>query len=205
MFSKGGFLPFRGSLVDWLALIKTHRSNAETYHGEALCKQKFHELLKELSLPKGFIRADIEEMGHHQPSGFVWLKQKKTTHKFKSIGKTVSYDDELTMLVEKGRITKLTGVASKEVFVWISVCEIYFDDLSSDKLTFEVPASLTATFPALAFKDKDEKDDGVQSPSVQQQLKAARLRKKQYIGKLTSFHEMDAISIASRCTIPFNS
>lgn len=131
------------------ALIKTHRSNAETYHGEALCKQKFHELLKELSLPKGLIRADIEEMGHHHPSGFVWLKQKKTTHKFKSIGKTVSYDDELTMLVEKGRITKLTGVASKEVFVWISVCEIYFDDLSSDKLTFRIhhePGTSTQSF-----------------------------------------------------------
>ncbi|CAN6546122.1 unnamed protein product [Malus baccata var. baccata] len=63
------------------------------------------------------------------------------------------------MLVEKGRITKLTGVASKEVFVWISVCEIYFDDLSSEKLTFKVPASLTATFQASAFKDEVEKDD----------------------------------------------
>lgn len=95
----------------------------EIYLGEDLCKQKFHDLWEELSLPK----VDIEEMGHHRSSGFVWLKQKKKKkkeHKFKSIGKTIIYDAELTMFIERGRIKKLTGCANKEMFL-----RIYFKSL----------------------------------------------------------------------------
>ncbi|KAL6201213.1 hypothetical protein ACLB2K_024928 [Fragaria x ananassa] len=138
-------------------LIKSYRNDAEIYQGEALCKQKFHELWEEFCLPKGVLRSDIEEMGHHRPSGFVWLKQKKKKeHKFKSIDKTIVYGTELTMFVEKGWIKKLTGCDNKEMCFRISVSEIYFKDLALEKLCFKTSTGLSGTYLASDFQDEDE-------------------------------------------------
>lgn len=142
-------------------MIESYRDKAEIYHGAALSKQKAHELLEGLSLPKGLLPLDVEEMGHDHSSGFVWMKQKsKKEHRFKRIGKTVSYDAEIMMFIENGRLSKISGVKAKEIIVWVPISEIYLQDPSSDKVVFAIPSGLSRTFPVSAFELDDDKANG---------------------------------------------
>ncbi|KAK0578577.1 hypothetical protein LWI29_012763 [Acer saccharum] len=141
-------------------LIANHREGAEIYNGESLCKQKSLDLLSEIELPKGLLPLnDLIEVGYNRTTGFVWLKQKnRTDHRFRAIGRNVSYDNEVTAFVENHRMRRLTGVKSKEILIWISISEIYVDDPNSGKITFGTPAGLSRTFPISAFELEESKD-----------------------------------------------
>ncbi|TXG47914.1 hypothetical protein EZV62_027208 [Acer yangbiense] len=141
-------------------LIANHREGAEIYHGESLCKQKSLDLLSEIELPKGLLPLnDLIEVGYNRTTGFVWLKQKnRTDHRFRAIGRNVSYDNEVTAFVENHRMRRLTGVKSKEILIWISISEIYVNDPNSGKITFGTPAGLSRTFPISAFELEESKD-----------------------------------------------
>ncbi|XP_020213034.1 uncharacterized protein LOC109797414 [Cajanus cajan] len=130
------------------------RQRAEVYHGDEICQVKSKELLKEIALPNGLLPLkDVEECGYDRESGFVWLKQKKSfTHKFDKIGKLVSYAPEVTAHVEKGKISKLTGVKSKEFLLWITLSDIYVDDPPTHNITFKTPAGLSRQYPISAFQ-----------------------------------------------------
>ncbi|KAJ8771809.1 hypothetical protein K2173_026986 [Erythroxylum novogranatense] len=125
----------------------------EVYHGDEICQEKSKQLLREIGLPNGLLPLhDIEECGIVRETGFVWLKQKKSiTHKFEQIGKLVTYATEVTAVVEPNKIKKLTGVKTKELLIWVSLSDIYIDDPSSRKITFQTPAGLFRTFPTSAF------------------------------------------------------
>ncbi|XP_043702845.1 uncharacterized protein LOC122653004 [Telopea speciosissima] len=135
-------------------LIEKHRENAEIYHGDALCKQKSIELLIEMDLPKGLLPLnDMEEVGYNRQTGFVWLKQKKSTeHVFRKVSKKVSYAPDITAFVEPRKFKKLSGVKSKELLIWLTLSEIYIDDPSSGKITFMTPAGLSRSLPVSAFE-----------------------------------------------------
>ncbi|KAJ7968939.1 Protein of unknown function, DUF538 [Quillaja saponaria] len=137
-----------------------HREDAEIYNGETLCKQKSHEILQEISLPKGLLPLDdIVEIGYNRSTGFVWLKQKKKKeHRFKAIGRSVSYETEVTAFVEKYRMKRLTGVKSKELFIWVTISDICIDDSDSGKITFANPTGISRNFPVSAF-DLEEEDN----------------------------------------------
>ncbi|XP_057949118.1 uncharacterized protein LOC131144465 [Malania oleifera] len=139
-------------------LVASHRENAEIYRGEALCKQKSQELLDEISLPKGLLPLnDVEEVGYNRETGFVWLKQKKKTeHLFRSINRKVSYDAEVTAVVEKRRMKKMTGVKSKELFIWVSISEICIDDQDPEKIKFATSSGLSRCFPVKAFELQED-------------------------------------------------
>ncbi|WCJ43076.1 hypothetical protein M5689_023839 [Euphorbia peplus] len=153
------------------------KAKSEVYHGDDLCKEKSMELLREVDLPNGLLPLhDIIECGYHRESGFVWLKQKKSiTHKFEKIGKLVSYGTEVTAVVEKNRIKKLTGVKTKELLVWVSLSDIYVDEKSKDKITFQTPTGLYRTFPCSAFvvedkqgvSSKDLKEENLGTPALE--------------------------------------
>ncbi|KAI4301688.1 hypothetical protein L6164_034940 [Bauhinia variegata] len=145
-----------------------HRAKAEIYHGDELCQEKSKLLLKEIALPNGLLPLkDMEECGYVRETGFVWLKQKKsTTHKFEKIGKLVSYAPEVTAQVEVGRIKKLTGVKTKELLVWITLSDIYVDDPPTGKITFKTPAGLFRSFPASAFEIEEEAKEAIQVKEV---------------------------------------
>ncbi|KAL6964594.1 hypothetical protein U1Q18_035644 [Sarracenia purpurea var. burkii] len=130
------------------------KANAEIYYGNDIGQQKSKELLKEIGLPNGLLPLeDMEECGYVRETGFVWLKQKKpTVYKFQKIGKLTSYATEVTSYVEPGRIRKLTGVKSKELLLWITLAEIYVDDPPSGKITFQIPAGLSRSYPVSAFE-----------------------------------------------------
>ncbi|KAM5560982.1 hypothetical protein ABKV19_021879 [Rosa sericea] len=126
----------------------------ELYHGDAICQEKSKFLLTEMDLPNGLLpMKDMVECGYIKDTGFVWLKQKKsTTHKFEKVGRLGSYATEITATVEKGKISKLTGVKTKELLVWVSLSDIYVDDPPTGKITFKSPTGLFRTFPVSAFE-----------------------------------------------------
>ncbi|KAB1221324.1 hypothetical protein CJ030_MR2G005631 [Morella rubra] len=141
--------------------IANHRADAEIYHGEALCKQKYRELLGEISLPGGLLPLDdVVEVGYNRTTGFVWLTQKrKKEHRFRSIGRSVSYDTEVTAFVEERRMRRLTGVKSKELLIWVTISDIHIDDPGTGKITFANPTGISRSFPVSAF-ELDEGNSG---------------------------------------------
>ncbi|KAK8924160.1 hypothetical protein KSP39_PZI019729 [Platanthera zijinensis] len=134
--------------------IDSHRDGAEVFHGDEACRKKSVELLEELCLPKGlFPLEDMEEFGYNRASGFIWLTQKKKKeHVFKQIKRAVSYAPEVTAIVEKYKLRKLTGVKTKELLLWLSVVEVYLEKPDSEKLTFKTGTGLSDSFTASAFE-----------------------------------------------------
>lgn len=138
--------------------IEEYRKEAEIYHGDTLCKQKSIELLQELSLPNGLLPLqDIIEAGYNRSAGFVWLRQRKSLeHYFPMIGRTVSYADEITAFVENRRMKKITGVKSKELFIWLTVADMSIQNPISENITFKSTTGLSRTFPISAFQLKQQ-------------------------------------------------
>ncbi|KAG0476547.1 hypothetical protein HPP92_012932 [Vanilla planifolia] len=134
--------------------IENFRAGAEVVNGDELCRKKSVELLEELCLPKGLLPLeDIEEFGYNREAGFIWLIQKKKKeHVFKQIKRHVSYAQEVTGFVEKYKLKKLTGVKTKELLLWLSVVDVYFESPTSEKLTFKTGTGLSDSFPASAFE-----------------------------------------------------
>ncbi|KAM0950465.1 hypothetical protein DsansV1_C04g0041691 [Dioscorea sansibarensis] len=134
--------------------IASHREGAEIVNGDATCKKKAVEVLKELGLPNGlFPLDDIQEFGYNRAGGFIWLVQKKKReHTFKKIKQVVSYATEVTAFVEKGKMMKITGVKTRELLLWLSVVEMSIEDPSSGKITFKTGTGLSDSFPVSAFE-----------------------------------------------------
>ncbi|VAI25178.1 unnamed protein product [Triticum turgidum subsp. durum] len=134
--------------------VESHREGAEVFHGgDAMCKKSV-EVLEELGLPTGLLPLeDMEEFGYNRAAGFMWLVQrKKTEHTFKKVKQTVSYAGEVTAFVEPGKLRKITGVKTKELFLWLSVVEVYVvEGLAPGKVTFKTGTGLSDTFDAAAF------------------------------------------------------
>ena len=134
--------------------IDSHRAGAEVVTGDATRRKKSVELLEELGLPRGLLPMDdILEFGYNRESGFMWLVQgkKKVEHTFKKIKQTVSYAAEVTAFVEKGKLSKITGVKTKELMLWLSVVELYVPEATPEKVTFKTGTGLSDTFEATAF------------------------------------------------------
>ncbi|KAL2536918.1 hypothetical protein Fot_18309 [Forsythia ovata] len=133
---------------------------SEIHHGNDICQVKSKFLLTEVGLPNGLLPLqDIEECGYVKETGFVWLKQKRTTeHKFEKIGKLVQYAPEVTAYVEPNKIKKLTGVKTREFLFWITLSEIYVDHPPTGKITFKTPTGLSRSFPVSAFEIEEAKD-----------------------------------------------
>ncbi|KAA3486359.1 plant/F25P12-18 protein [Gossypium australe] len=158
-----------------LVTVEIKASASEIYHGDEICQEKSKFLLEEVGMPRGLLPLrDIEECGYVKDTGFVWLKQKKSiTHKFEKIGKLVSYATEVTAVVEKGKIKKLTGVKTKELLVWITLSDIQVDDPPTGKITFKTPSGLFRTFPVSAFEIEGEQVKGSKGKDEEKQMNGA--------------------------------
>ncbi|KAJ4812506.1 hypothetical protein LUZ62_025072 [Rhynchospora pubera] len=135
-------------------VVDNYRNGAEISKGDAECKTKSVEVLKELGLPTGlFPLQNIEEFGYNQNAGFIWFVQKKKIeHNFKKIKQVVSYAIEVTAFVEKGKLKKITGVKTKELLLWLSVVEVYMEEASKEKVTFKTGTGLSDSFDVTAFE-----------------------------------------------------
>ncbi|VAI25181.1 unnamed protein product [Triticum turgidum subsp. durum] len=106
--------------------VEIHRVGAEVFRGDdAVCRKKSVEVLAE----------------------------KKTEHTFKKVKQTVSYAGEVTAFVDPGKLRKITGVKTKELFLWLSVVEVSVVEsvTAPGKVTFKTGTGLSDTFDAAAF------------------------------------------------------
>ncbi|XBH96596.1 hypothetical protein VPH35_086953 [Triticum aestivum] len=137
--------------------VESHRVGAEIFRGDdAMCKKKVtgRWLRHWLGLPTGLLPLEeMEEFGYNRAAGFMWLVQrKKTEHTFKKVKQTVSYAGEVTAFVEPGKLRKIAGVKTKELFLWLSVVEQYVESVAAPgKVTFKTGTGLSETFDAAAF------------------------------------------------------
>ncbi|CAI9783448.1 unnamed protein product [Fraxinus pennsylvanica] len=98
---------------------------------------------------------DIVEVGYNETPGFVWLKQKKSkVHGFRAIGRSVSYDGEVTAFVDDRRMMRLTGVKSKELLIWVTISDIRIQDPISGKVVVGTPNGISRLFPVSAFGEE---------------------------------------------------
>ncbi|KAK6917189.1 Protein of unknown function DUF538 [Dillenia turbinata] len=141
-------------------VVQNNRENAEIYTGAQICTEKSRQLLDEISLPKGLLPLDdLVEVGYNRATGFVWLKQNKSKqHRFNRIGKTVSYDKEVTAVVENRRMKKLTGVKSKEFLIWVTISDIFINESNPNSITFANPTGISRSFPVSAFELEEEEE-----------------------------------------------
>ncbi|XP_078180116.1 uncharacterized protein At5g01610-like [Carex rostrata] len=135
-------------------IINTHREGADVTKGDADCKKKSIQMLEELGLPQGlFPLENIEEFGYNRNASFIWfIQKKKIEHTFKKIKQVVSYATEVTAFVEKGKVKTITGVKTKELFLWLSVVEVYLEEASKQKITFKTGTGLSESFDVSAFE-----------------------------------------------------
>lgn len=135
------------------------RAGAEIVYGAEECYSNSLELLKELGFPKGILPLkDLEECGYVRETGFVWMKQKAPyEHYFVATKTLVSYATEVTAYVEKNRMKKMTGIKSKQLFLWVPIVEMSIEDPSQNKVYFKTPVGIGKSFPLAAFMTEEEK------------------------------------------------
>ena len=135
------------------------RAGAEIVYGAEECYRHSIELLEELGFPKGVLPLqDLEECGRVRETGFVWMKQRAPyEHFFEGTNTRVSYAAEVTAYVEKFKMKKMTGVKSKQMFLWVPIPEMSIEDASSNKIHFKTPMGIGKSFPITAFMTDEEK------------------------------------------------
>ncbi|KAK8675710.1 hypothetical protein V6N13_033774 [Hibiscus sabdariffa] len=135
--------------------IESHRQGAEIYNETDVCRKKVDEVLDKFHIPKGLMPlANLVELGYNKTTGFIWLKQGKTTKfMFKELGAT-SYGPEITAFIGDRELKSLTGVKSKEMMIWVTLAYISVDDSESPgKITFSTTMGLSKTYPITAIED----------------------------------------------------
>ncbi|KAL6349091.1 hypothetical protein AAG906_033747 [Vitis piasezkii] len=135
------------------------RAGAEIVYGSEACFNHSISLLEELGFPKGVLPLqDLVECGRVRETGFVWMKQKAPyEHFFTGTNTRVSYSMEVTAYVEKFKMKKMTGIKSKQVFLWVPITEMSIDDPASQKIHFKTPVGIGKAFPLVAFMTEEEK------------------------------------------------
>ncbi|KAJ4977542.1 hypothetical protein NE237_008322 [Protea cynaroides] len=132
------------------------RAGAAIVRGKEACDRFSAELMKEIGFPCGVLpTGELEECGRVKDTGFVWWKCKGAYEHFSvPTNSKTSYAAETTAYVEKGKIKKMTGVKTKQVFVWMTVAEMSID---GDKITFKTSVGVGKSFPLVAFMNEEEK------------------------------------------------
>ncbi|GLT71916.1 hypothetical protein SLA2020_438980 [Shorea laevis] len=135
------------------------RAGAEIVHGSEECYRHSIDLLEELGFPKGVLPLqDLEECGRVRETGFVWMKQRAPyEHFFVGSNSRVSYAAEVTAYVEKFKMKKMTGVKSKQMFLWVPITEMSIEGPESKKIYFKTPMGIGKSFPLTAFMTEEEK------------------------------------------------
>lgn len=135
------------------------RAGAEIVYDPEECLRQSIDLLDELGFPRGVLPLkDLVECGRVRETGFVWMKQKAPyEHFFEKTNTRVSYATEVTAYVEKLKMKKMTGVKSKQVFLWVPITEMSMDQPSSKKIYFKTPMGIGKSFPVTAFMTDEEK------------------------------------------------
>ncbi|EPS62045.1 hypothetical protein M569_12749 [Genlisea aurea] len=129
-----------------------------TIRGGKECYDHSSKLLEELGFPRGLLPLkDLEECGMAAGSGFIWMKQKSEyEHFFRSTNSLVRYDREVSAFVEKGKMTKMKGIKSRQFLLWVPIVEM---SVSNHKVFFKTPLEIGRSFPVSAFLDDHHHHD----------------------------------------------
>ena len=140
--------------------VTNERAGAEIVYGSEDCYRHSVELLEELGFPRGVLPLqDLVECGRVRETGFVWMKQKAPyEHFFEATNSRVSYGVEVTAYVEKKKMKKMSGVKSKQMFLWVPISEMSIEDPAEKKIIFRTPMGIGKSFPITAFMSPEEKD-----------------------------------------------
>ncbi|KAL5997560.1 hypothetical protein ACLOJK_008490 [Asimina triloba] len=162
--------------------IEKYRQGAEIAHDSAICKAKTKELLTELGLPIGLLPLGngVTEVGYNRAGGFVWmLRRSSHQHLFKKTGRWSKWGTVVTAYVEKYKMSKITGVTSKQLMVWATIKEMAIDDPQRKTITFKGAAGVKVSFPVSAFEEEEEEvsaEDGKEAErsggQVEERVKA---------------------------------
>ncbi|XP_065861422.1 uncharacterized protein [Euphorbia lathyris] len=133
--------------------IEDERAGAEIVYGAENCYIHSVKLLEELGFPKGVLPLkDLEECGRVRETGFVWMKQKAPyEHFFVGTNSKVSYGLEVTAYVENFKMKKMTGIKSRQMFLWVPITEMSIPDPKTNKILFKTPMGIAKAFPLSAF------------------------------------------------------
>ncbi|CAI8587420.1 unnamed protein product [Vicia faba] len=142
-------------------MVVNERSRAEIVHGSENCYNHSIQLLEELGFPKGVLPLkDLVECGRVRESGFVWMKQKAPSeHYFEGTKTLVSYGIEVTAYVEKFKMKKMSGIKSKQMFVWVPISEMSVDGFNGEKMYFKTPLGIGKSFHVTSFMSVEEKEN----------------------------------------------
>ncbi|KAM7279144.1 hypothetical protein ACFE04_006278 [Oxalis oulophora] len=145
------------------------RAGAEVVYGPEECSRRSAELLEELGFPIGVMPLkDLEECGRNKETGFVWMKQKAPyQHFFESTNTRVSYASEVTAYVEKGKMKNMSGVKSKQLFMWVPIVEMSLEEgvvngKKKKRIWFSTPLGIKKPYSVTAFMTEIEKDKYLQ-------------------------------------------
>ncbi|WCJ27597.1 hypothetical protein M5689_009328 [Euphorbia peplus] len=141
--------------------IEDERAGAEIVYGAEDCYRQSVQLLEELGFPKGVLPLkDLEECGRVRETGFVWMKQKAPyEHFFVGTNSKVSYGLEVTAYVEKLKMKKMTGIKSRQMFIWVPISEMSIEHPQSTRILFKTPMGIGKSFPLSAFTLEQEEEE----------------------------------------------
>ncbi|XP_020596566.1 uncharacterized protein LOC110036455 [Phalaenopsis equestris] len=133
------------------------REGAEIVRGAEACYENSMALLEELGFPRGVMPLkNLEECGRVRATGFVWMKQKAPyEHFFKNTNTRVSYAQEVTAYIEKGKMKKMSGVKSKQMLIWVPLVEMSRSE-DGKRIYFKSNVGIGRSYPASAFEEEEE-------------------------------------------------
>lgn len=151
-------------------VVNEERAGAEIVYGVEECTKHSLELLEELGFPKGVLPLkDLEECGRVRATGFVWMKQKAPCqHFFTGSNTLVSYATEVTAYVDKFKMSRMSGVKSKQLLLWVPIVEMSIEDPARKKIYFKTPMGIGRSFPVTAFMTEEEKHKYLEEKANQQ-------------------------------------
>lgn len=136
-------------------------AGSEIVHGPDAGYRRSMEILDELGMPRGVLplKGLIEEWGMVKETGFLWMKLKAPHQHYYAKAKIlVSYAPEVTAYVEKHKITKVTGIKTKQLLVWVPVAEMFIEDPASEKLCVKA-VGFTKSYPFSVFLTEEEEKE----------------------------------------------
>ncbi|MCD7462513.1 hypothetical protein HAX54_048691 [Datura stramonium] len=135
----------------------SEEEGAEIAYGAEECYRRIVKLMQDLGFPRGLLPLkEIEEFGYVCRTGFAWMKQKTPyQHYFTETKTLVRYGIEVTAYMEKGRMKNISGVKSKQLFLWVPAVEMSI--INGNKIDFKSPVGIGKSYPLTAFMTDEEK------------------------------------------------
>ncbi|KAL2921040.1 NAD(P)H-quinone oxidoreductase subunit M chloroplastic [Bienertia sinuspersici] len=122
-------------------------------------------MLAEMGFPKGLLpMKNVVECGIVRETGFVWMKRSAPTlHYFEGCKTLASYDTEVTCYIDKAKVTKITGVMCKHLFMWVTITDTTIDTPFPTRVHFKSSVlGIGKSFPITDFMTQEEKLNYVQ-------------------------------------------